>query len=238
MNALGAPQEKPETGSTTEMWDEQKAYLDAQIAEAESELQVPCLSGLDRQVVETSLAATRRKRRTIKWALPAVVVLALILILVLVLTGPWEGDSAVVQQGQASAAGQDTAAKPQPAAGQTDAPAGAADASRTWLFTSRPEGWDHYNPDWHIVFAGPLEAGTISMWEDKTVTGTYRLSGDTLVIDLTRLIANTLHGTLPQKFHYEMTGYPGETMEGSVMIGRIDPEEPEWPQTVPARAER
>jgi hypothetical protein len=108
-----------------------------------------------------------------------------------------------------------------------------AGPSGVWLLSSKPEGWDDYNPDWHVILAGSAEAGTLSIPEDKTATGTYAFDGETLTIDITRKV-----GDRPQKFRYEFDGYVGETLFGTVLIGRIAPDEPEWQPPRPARAER
>jgi hypothetical protein len=110
---------------------------------------------------------------------------------------------------------------------------GGADTAREWLLSSIPEGRDEFFPDWHIILAGGVEAGTISIPEDKTATGTYEADGDRLTIHVTRVL-----GDWTQKFHYDFTGYPGDDISGTLLIGRLNPSEPEWRSPVPARATR
>ncbi len=105
--------------------------------------------------------------------------------------------------------------------------------SSVWLLSSKPEGWDDYYPDWHVILAGGPKKGTISIAEDKTGTGTWAFDGETLTIDITRKVHDQ-----PQKFHYDFDGYVGNTLFGTVLIGRLAPDEPEWSPPRPARAER
>jgi hypothetical protein len=179
------------------------------------------------QIMERIEAAayTRRRKAIAAVSIATLFLLLVLLIGVIALHPSCEEDSTVSE----SRAQSEPQAQQQ---SQTDNP-------REWLLSSRPEGNSEFFPDWHVILTGSLETGTISIPEEKTATGTYRFDGDTLTIDITRLVGTDPRTSpWPQDFRYEFTGYPADKLEGTVLIGRLNPSEPEWRPPRAAQATR
>jgi hypothetical protein len=144
--------------------------------------------------------------------------------------GPGTGPTRTVEPDKGASG---ITAKVEPSKGTSSAATTSETSSMpgTWLLSSEIEAGD-WHADWHIILAGTLEAGSISIPEEKTAKGIYKASGDKLTIDFTRFEVD------PQKFHYDFTGYPGDTMQGTILVGALNPSEPEWRSPMPARATR